>query len=304
MIWLMSGRVFNLNDVRYFLALVRGRNLSAAARDLGVAQPTVGRRIRQLENALGARLFDRTPAGYELTEAGERILPASQRVFANAAVITHRTEGDERELAGGVRVTTSESLANAWLVDKLEPFTRRYPGIRLEILAGTRILDVTRFDADIALRIGTPGSDELVGRRVGQVGFGLYASRAYLETVGEPIATGTLNHCHVIESCGQLAHVAQAERLREMAPEATVVVRTDSLMTQLRAAAEGRGIAALSHCVAASCPALVRILPSEFNPRLDLWLLTHRELKFTARIRATLDFIKEVLESDSALLLG
>lgn len=304
----LSSSSFNLDDVRVFLAIVQGGNLSAAARILKVAQPTVGRRIRSMEEALGTRLFDRTPDGYVITPAGRRMQRAAQRVQESAAVIEQRAGDDEHRLAGTVRITTSEGLANTWLIDKLKLFRETHAAIELEILTSTRLVDVLRLHADIALRIGTPGSDELVGRPVGQVGFGLYASPDYLERYGTPADTAELNNHTIIESSGQLANVAQAKLLRSLAPRAKVAVLTDNISTQVRAARDGLGIAPLSHYVAAPQGTqqadLVRILDTAFDVRLELWLLTHRELKSTARVRAVLDFLRDQVERDAGLLVS
>ena len=295
---------FDLNDVQFFLAIARAGSLAAAARNLEVAQPTVGRRIRHMESSLGVRLFDRTPQGHVLTRAGEKVLRAAERIEESASTIARQVGGDEHQLAGTVRITTTEGFANAWLVQLLPSVQARYPHINLEILVSTQLTDILRLEADIALRIGTPGSEELVGRRVGQIGFGLYASADYLEDFASPVTVESLADHAIIESAGALENVEQARVLRELAPNARVVLRTDSIMTQLQAAKDGLGLAPLAHYVSATEPTLQRVLTDEFDVQRDLWLLTHRDLKFTARIRAVMELVTAAIKEDAAQFSG
>lgn len=293
----------DLNDIPYFLAVVEEGSLSAAARRLGVAQPTVGRRIRGMETSLNVRLFNRVAERHELTEVGQRVLHAAERIRQNAGVIERRAGGNEDELAGTVRVTTTEGFANVWLVDKLGALNAQYPDVKLDIVVTTKLTDMLRLDADIALRIGTPGSEELVGRQVAEIGFGLYASEQYVTRHGLPNASDQLAEHRIIESSGALSGVAQVELLRQVGAKAKTVLHTDSIMTQLQAASDGVGLAPLAHYVGAS-RGLIRVLAGEFDVRRDLWLLTHQDLKFTARVRAIMDALSVLLSDDEAIFRG
>ena len=161
-----------------------------------------------------------------------------------------------------------------------------------------------RLDADIALRIGTPGSEELVGRRVVAMGFGLYASHDYLRRRGTPECTADLAAHTIIESSGALSGVAQAELLRKLAPKANAVLHTDSVMTQLQAAIDGLGLAPLAHYVATTSAGLERVLARDFDVRRDLWILTHQDLRFTVRVRAVIEAVSQLLKDDVAVFLG
>lgn len=298
-----SAPSLDLNDIPYFLAVVEEGSLSAAARRLGVAQPTVGRRIRGMESSLNVRLFNRVAERHELTDVGQRILSAAERIRQNASVVERRAGGSESELVGSVRITTTEGFANVWLVDKLQALNDQFPEVKLDVFVTTKLTDMLRMEADIALRIGTPGSEELVGRRAAQIGFGLYASEQYLRTHGLPNAENQLSEHRIIESSGALSGVTQAELLRKIGANAKTVLHTDSIMTQLQAARDGFGIAPLAHYVGAS-RGLVRILAGEFDVNLDLWLLTHQDLKFTARVRAVMQSLRARLEEDAPLFRG
>jgi DNA-binding transcriptional LysR family regulator len=279
-------------------------SLSAAARMLGATQPTVGRRIAAVETALGARLFERTQTGYQITEAGRGVFDAAQAIENNAWIITNRVAGEDHRPEGKVRLATSEGLGNCWVPDRLPRFRERYPGIQLEIAIATDFLDLLRRQADIALRIGRPGSDELVGRRLGEVAFGLYASTQYLAARGVPHCFDELADHAIIDTSGSLAEVAQARQLRACLKQMQVRLLTNCLITQLAAVRAGIGVAALPNYVTSGDTELSRILAQDFDVRLDLWLLTHRELKFSARIRAVWDFLIEQATGDEPLISG
>lgn len=284
---------FNWNDIRYFIAVVETGSLSAAARELNVSQPTVGRRIREFEDCTGARLFERLDQGYVLTTAGEEILHMAHEIARQADEIKRRVGGEARQLHGRVRLTTTEGLGSRWLAKRLPRFHALYPQIRLELMIGEVLLDLPRREADIALRIGTPGSQALVGRRLGCIACGLYASGSYLEDRGEPSSLDELADHDVIESVGELADVKQVRRLREIAPTVSVSMRSNSMLTQIAALRAGLGILPLPQFAIEDESDLHRILASEFDPQLELWLLTRRDLKQAGKIRATLDFLIE-----------
>jgi len=181
-----SRTAIDWEDVRYFAALARHRSLSATARALAVNHATVARRLAGLEHALGTKLFERRPSGYELTAAGRRALTAAGEM-ENAAVALPRLS-PERPLSGLVRVTTTLSLANSFLIPRLAILQQQHIGLDLELIADRRTLSLPRHEADIALRLGRPASGEILARRVAKVGFGFYATAAWRDRIerGEP----------------------------------------------------------------------------------------------------------------------
>ncbi len=287
------------DDYRFFLAVSETGSLSAAARKLGVTQPTVGRRINDLEKRLGARLFDRMNQGYALTAAGRRIGDLVARIESTAFAIEQRVSGVDDRLDGRVSITTTEGIGIYWLMPRLPKLRQHCPDIDIELVVGVGALDLLRREADIALRVGNPGCAELVGRRVGDVHCGLYASEAYLARHGEPVALDDLSRHTIIESVRDIANLAQARRLREVAKGAGVGVRCNNLTAQIAAARAGLGILALPDYMVGGASGLRRILAGSFDSTLDLWLLTHRDLRRTARIRAVLDFLAAEIRDDA-----
>lgn len=296
--------MFDLNDLRYFLCVARVGSLSRAARQLGVTHATVGRRIHALERSLDARLFERTVYGYALTLAGKEILVSAEAIDEQAWSITQTIAGDEDRVNGLIRLTTSSGLGNCWLANKLPALEWKYPDIQLEIAIDTGLVDLLRREADIALRVGHPGSEELVGKSLGKVSCGLYASVDYLDLFGEPLSVDELGRHQIVESIGGIAQLPQSRALRECINPSNVSLSVDSLMSLLSAAQAGLGIVPLPSYMTGDTPGLKRILPTAFDIRLDLWLLTHQDLRYTARIRAVRDFLIDSVRSDSLLLSG
>ncbi|MGI9490516.1 MAG: LysR family transcriptional regulator [Geminicoccaceae bacterium] len=299
-----TGPYLDWNAFRFFVAVAEAGSLSAAARQLSASQPTVGRKIAELEEKLEVRLFDRLFSGYNLTPAGQSILELCLDMQSSALGIERLVAGQDQDLAGRVRISTTEGLGTYWLTNRLPCWRARYPGIDVELLIGTSILDLIRREADIALRLGNPGSDDLIGRKVGCIAFGLYGSRSYFQKHHEPKDIADLAGHAIIESVGSLADVDQVRRLRELAGGSTISLRCNHLPTQIAATVAGLGLFAMPCYVGEQIDDLHRVLEDQFHVTIDLWLLTHRDLRATARIRAMLDFLTTKAREDEALLSG
>ena len=299
-----NGPYLDWNAFRFFVAVAEAGSLSAAARQLNASQPTVGRKIAELEEKLAVRLFDRHFRGYSLTPAGQSILELCLDMQSSALGIERLVAGQDQDLAGRVRVSTTEGLGTYWLTHKLPCWRARYPSIDIELLIGTSMLDLIRREADIALRLGNPGSDDLIGRKIGRIAFGLYGSRSYLQKHSEPSDIADLSEHAIIESVGSLADVDQARRLRELAVGSTISLHSNHLPTQVVATVAGLGLFAMPCYVGEQMDDLHRVLEDQFHVTIDLWLLTHRDLRATARIRTMLDFLTAKAQEDEALLSG
>lgn len=292
------------DSYRYFLAVAETGSFSAASRRLRVSQPTIGRQIQELETRLEARLFERSPQGYALTPAGRHIHELARQMEREALSIERRVSGEDARPIGRVCIATTECLGTFWLAAKLPELRRRCPGVEIELVLGIPMVDLLRREADLALRVGSPGSEELVGGRVGTAAFGLYGSQSYLAVHGEPKSLADLAGHTVIESTREIANLVQAQRLREVAAMAGVALRCNSLLAQLAAVRAGLGLLALPIYTIQNTPELRRVLVEDFDLELDLWLLTHRDLRTTARIRAVRDFLASEIRRDAAVLTG
>jgi DNA-binding transcriptional LysR family regulator len=290
------------DDLRYFLAIARQRTLSGAARALHVQQSTMGRRLDALQARAGAVLLQKTPGGYMLTPAGESVLAHAERMEAEALAAERAVTGQDVRLAGLVRLTTVETLLVEVLTPILALFCERYPDITLDVLVDARVLSLSRREADVALRLSRPEGHELVARRVGTLGYALYASAAYIARHGAPdVAAGCPGHRAILaeEDLMQttiMAWTAQATR------GAAVALRTNSFHGQAAAAEAGMGVACLSHYLARRY-GLVRA-EGPAGPDRELWLAVHEDTRHTPRIRALTDALGQGLRERAEFLCG
>ena len=294
----MNANADNWDDLRVFLAVARAGSLSGAARWLGVNHSTVFRRIGAFERALEVRLFDRLPGGYVLTAAGEEMRESALRVEAEIAALGRKVVGQDLRLSGTVRTATIDMLA-VWLLPRhLAAFRAAYPGIELEVAVSNAAVNLSRHEADVALRVGNQPPETLVGRRVGRLVFASYGAIGVTDRDQDiPLAE---RDWIGFES----DHAALASRFARFLPKLRPVFRVNSVAAAVAAAKAGIGLAPLPCGIADLEPDLVRVaqLPDAFS--LDLWLLTHEDLRHTARIRALLDFLAEALAADAPLLEG
>lgn len=291
----------NWDSFRYFLAVARAGSISGAAKLLNESQPTVGRKIREMEKCFSAQLVERGSSGICLTESGLKVLNHVENIERETKSISESILGLDECLHGKVVVAVPEGFGFAVLVPKLADFRKQYPDIDIELLLGAPKVNLVNHDADIALRIGDPVHPSLVGRKIGDVAFSLYAHASYVETHGVPQSCCELDNHLLIDSASDLLVVVQSARLAAMAPNARRVVRTNSVSAQVRAVCGGIGIGALPRYVGAIDPSLIEILPGELNSSQDLWILMHRDMAKIARIKAVNTFLIGVSKQALAL---
>jgi len=285
-------------DVRYFVALARNGTLSATARRLRVNHTTVARRIASLETLLGPPLFDRRAKGYVLTAEGKALLGEANAMDEAALSVLRRIDAGT-ELSGLVRLAVGRVLAERFLIDRLRAFHERYPAIDLEVIGGSRVVSLAKREADVVLRYGAPKDNELVGRRVATITFGLYASAAYrdkLKAGQSPAFIGFDDDSDFIAEAKWMARQFGKQRFS---------FRTNSQTTQAVAARAGYGVALLPrYIVATHEPDLVQLSLGGRLPERDVWLLTRRDLAKVPRVRAVADYLVEVFRRERRLLAG
>lgn len=286
----VAGHGLEWDDLHTFLMIARHGTLSAAARALGVQQPTMGRRLDALEHRAGARLLQKTPAGFVLTEAGEAILGNAERIEMEALSAGRLIAGKDVRLDGTVRLTTVETLAATVLSPILARFRRSHPGVRVEVVIATRSLSLFKREADVALRLAPFSQADVVARKVGRVGYALYAATEYLDRAGPPDwSRGAAGHA-VILTEADLLDTAEMAWLRALAPAAATALVSNSRVVQRAAARDGLGLACLACYLGDETPDLVRLDPPPGPvgrpPGRDLWLGVHGDMRHTPRIRA------------------
>jgi len=291
------------DDVRYFLAIQRSGSLSGAGRTLGVNQSTVGRRLRVLEKALEARLFDRTPDGYLLAPAGERLLPRAQAMEDDAAAALLELSGQERRLTGSVRLTAPETFGSRFVTPLLPAFLARYPEIDVEFVADNRLLNLSKREADVSLRLNRPTQANLVVRRAGTVGNALYASREYLKNRPWPTLKTLAKH-ELVGFDETVCRWSEAVWFEKVAAGARVRCRVNTTHAVYYAVEAGLGVGHLPCYIAEGNPRLVRVVGAKEVAADPLWLVLHRDLRPSARIRALIDYLVERLSALRAELEG
>lgn len=279
------------DDLRFFLAVHRRGSHAAASRELRVDPTTIGRRLGALERSLGARLFDRTPAGLAPTEAGAALFARAERIEAEVLASEREIRGADARLTGHVRVTAGDGLIHYVLVPALAELRRTHPGISIELRSDTRALDLSRREADVAVRLSRPREPSLVARRLGPMRFGLYAARAYLDRRASPRSAADLADHDFIGFEAALDDIPQVRWLRRTVPGIRWVVRASTTTAQVLACAAGYGVALLATFTEAADPRLVRVLPRLACPSRDAWLVVHEDLKRNARVEAVMAWI-------------
>jgi DNA-binding transcriptional LysR family regulator len=290
------------SDLRYFLELSRSGTLAAAARKLRVDYTTVGRRLAALERDLGAKLFERTPDGLVLTEAGEGIRAAAQGMEEAALLVEQRALGADRKLAGLVRVATTEMLGQVVVLPAVRALHEIHPQIRVDLANGAPRLDLARREADVALRYFRPESGELVSRRAARVAQVPYASRGYLASHPRPAQGSGLAGHDVVMLEGRTP--SGATIAGEDPSAARIVLRTNNSLALHRAVALGIGIGALPCYIGDADRELRRVFPDAPVELDDLWLVVHADLTRTSRVRAVIDALEARLEEVASALIG
>jgi len=274
---------------RAFLAVVREGSLSSAARVLGTTQPTMGRQVAALEASLGVKLFTRSLNGLTPTEAGMRLIPSAEAMAAAVEAAQRSASGEADEERGTVRITASEVVGGEVLPSILAVIHVMYPGISVELALSNRNEDLFRGDADIAVRMVRPTQDALVAKRIGRIDVGLYGHRRYLKGREMPKRMEDLRHHCLIGYDRDQAYAQLLEQKGVLTTRAMFAFRSDSDLAHLAALRAGFGIGASQLGIARRDRNLVPVLHSEFIYPMEVWLVMHRDLRSSRRIRLLFD---------------
>ena len=281
------------DDYKYFLAVARGGGLTGAARTLKTSAATVGRRIMALEKRLGARLFDRSQAGYTLTESGEAIRLKAEEVEEAVLSLEREAFGRDLRASGKVRVATAEDIATTIVAPRLLEFRRSHPGIVVEMVSSWDVVNLTRREADVAIRTLRPTQGDFVIRQIGVWNCALYVSKSYARAHKLTARSNAFPDIDII-SWTEEHRFRGGDWFDKHAQNSPVVFAANSRHIQYSACKAGLG-AAILPCLAADHDAdLLRLLPPERVRSVPLWLVAHRDLLRTARVRAVMDFLADI----------
>jgi len=290
------------NDFRLVLAISRSGSLRGAATTLGHDHSTIFRWLNALESKLQVQLFERNAGAYTATAAGERMLIAAERMEEEALALDRDITGRDARLSGNLRITCSETLAYRILNDLLADFRARHDGITLELLVDNRQLDLLRREADIAVRATRPVEGDLFGRQIAETAWALYASPDYLSK--RPKVTTAPFKGHSFVGWDSSAVAAAAKWLTDTVPGEAIVYRSSSLINQMMAVKAGIGMALLPCYLGDQEPDIESVSGPDAALTRELWLITHRDLRKTARVRAFFDVVGQGLVDRRELLEG
>jgi len=285
------------SDVKYYLAVMREGSVTQAGKALGVNHTTVSRRIVAFEKKLNVRLFDRLPTGYKATEAADKIFNHALQMEESALSIDREILGGDNELRGSLRLTIETYVASRLLFPYLAEFRRRYPFIELQIQSSSDLSNLNFREADIAIRLTPSPPDNLVGKKICMMGHGIYASKNYLD-----------NFIEIKDSKVDLVlwGSEQEKPVWSKAPfaDSRVAVRVDTAGNMLAAIKGGLGLARLP-CYLAEGEETISQLPIALTPsNWGLWVLSHPDLRDTARVRVCREFLYEIFERQRGIVEG
>ncbi|MBP0496389.1 LysR family transcriptional regulator [Pararoseomonas indoligenes] len=292
------ARTLAWDDFRLIDAVAATRNLPAAAARLGMDHSTVFRRLKAIEATLGQPLFERHRSGYTLTPAGEEMAALAARVDEDISAVTRRLAGQDVAPSGEVRLATSDSLLSDLLMPILVGFRAANPGIRLDIVTGNASLNLSRRDADVAVRATDSPPDTLVGRRAARIAWALYA-KAEAEHPRDPAESA-----HWVCLGDNLSGLRVVRYAQAVVAPGRLAARFDTVLGLAHAVAAGIGVGHLPCFIGDAWPGLVRLAPPDPTYASDLWLLTHPDLRHTPRVRALLDHIAEAITVRRPLIEG
>jgi len=291
------------DDLRYVLALTRNPTLAGAGAELGVAHTTVGRRLRAVEKALGVRLFDRTPEGLQPTRAGCDLADVAEAVERDLHAVEGRLMGRDTELTGTLRVSTMDMFFCAFH-DAFVAFAMSYPAIDLQVDTTLDRVSLNRREADVVLRLTNQPPEYLVGRRVGRMQFAVYAADELVERVGDPGPAGLAAYPWLGWTDGPAATWLDGW-LEQNAPGARYVLRIDdNARARQHAVVAGTGAFFLACIEGDALPGVRRISSVIEEHNHDVWLLTLRELRTAARVRAFMDHMAHAFRDAEDRLAG
>jgi DNA-binding transcriptional LysR family regulator len=289
------------DDFRLVRSIAEARGLTGAAEALGVNHSTVFRRLGQIEETLGVKLFERHRTGYALTTAGEEMAALAERMDHDVAAFSRRLAGKEITPAGELRVTTNDSLLVHLLSPIFARFCAEYPEIRLDIVLGNPALNLSKRDADVAIRATDDPPESLVGRRIATIAWAIYGQTEHFPEPDKVDLLALFSHRWV--SLGDTLGSLKVTRFvnEHVAPE-RIVYRVNTVLGLSEAIEAGIGVGAMPCFIGDANPKLARLTPPRDEFSAGLWLLTHPDLRQSARVRAFMDFVAaEIVRKRSSI---
>ncbi|MCK9914315.1 LysR family transcriptional regulator [Microbacteriaceae bacterium K1510] len=289
----------NWDDLRYFLAVARTGKLTTAARRLHVDHATCSRRVAALETALAAKLFERRPQGYFLTNYGNSLMAMAEAMESQVLAAQKEVGGQDSSLSGTVRIGAPDGFTTYFLAPRIGQLTAKYPELEIQLVASPRLLSLSKREADIAISLNRPIEGKVVARKLTDYDLALFASRDYLKSA-TPIRTPQDLFAHpIIGYVDDLIFAPELNYLDEIATGLRAKLQSSNLIAQMTATVAGRGVCVLPLFMTAQQPTLVRVLPKSVGLRRSFWLTVHADLRNLARMRVISDFLSSEVRRSS-----
>lgn len=281
------------NDLRYFLSVARAGRLTEAARRMATDHATVSRHLASLEGALGAELFRRSPRGYALTDAGERLLTRAEMIESSVAGIENDIAGEKLEIAGVVRIGAPEGFGSVFLAPRIGVLTAFHPQLEVQVVAMPRIFSLTKREADIAIGLERPEKGRLYSRKLTNYTLHLFASRGYLGDHPPILGRSDIARHALIGYIPELIFSEQLDYLSQIGDKLTPRLSSTNLLAQFHATRAGAGLCILPDFMAAPDPDLVAVLPDEIALQRTFWIMAHLDARDSSRIQTVMNFIAD-----------
>jgi DNA-binding transcriptional LysR family regulator len=282
------------DDLKYLLAVHRGKTLKAAGAGLKVDQATVGRRLQALEKELGTQLLEKTPGGYLLTSAGEVVRPIAEEIEARVLRLERKIAGRDERVEGSLKIAAPGSLADHWLIPRLPAFLKSYPQLRVELLTSARVLDLSRLEADCAIRFVRPSHAGLVFKKVGRLRLSLYSSASSVKKQ-RPTTLAGLSSLRFVALHEEAQSELEAGLRKALEAHLTPSLTCQNWSSVLQALRAGLGFGILPSYLAAAYPDLeeLSVLPAAESP---VWLVVHPDLARSRKLKAASHFLQEAFQ--------
>ncbi|HEY0014363.1 MAG TPA: LysR family transcriptional regulator [Allosphingosinicella sp.] len=292
---------FDWNDLKSFLGVARSGRLTAAATRLGLDHSTLSRRLGALEHGLKAKLFDRSPSGYTLTEQGQRLLPLAEEMERLSIGAKEAVGGTASAVEGVVRIGSPEGFGSYFLAPRIGGLKARHPALGVQLVAASGVFSLSKRDADLVVAVSKPPAGRLSASKLIDYDLALYAAPSYLESAPPISSAADLGAHRFVSYIGELLHFPELDFLQHVAPGGTISLESSNLVAQLKATLAGAGLCVLPAFLAGEEAGLVRVLPDEVCLTRSLWLIVHQDLAELARIKAVVRFIREEVEGARAV---
>lgn len=291
----------NWDDMRFFLVLCRTRSFVAAGAELKVTHSTVSRRLSALEASLQTQLFFRTEKGCRLTPAGEKLLPYAEQLESTIAFLEEDVSGKDKQLAGSIRIGAPDGFGNCFLVPRLGKFQRMHPALEVELVAVPMYYSLAKREIDILITVRKPTGGHIIAKKLPSYRFGLFATKKYLKGHGPIQSPEDLRRHRMIGYIEDLLYDEELNFINEILPGVRPQFRSSTIIGQMNSILADNGIGLIPYFMAHSEDTLVSVLP-EFSIDRTFWIQFNPDSRRIARVRATIDFIVDEMESSKLIL--